>query len=203
MSKLILAHHIEHIALILGLINSFFKKIISRFISLNPGIMAGHHIITLQYLGPLKKLFKFHVTVTVYTWVRSNSLLVALNKFFYDVMMKIILEVEYKIVHTKLISYTPGIIHIIKGTACMRPGNSCILIVIKMHCTAYAFVSFLLHQKGGNAGIHPAAHGNQSPLHPFFTSPLETAISYPALFTRRSMQYRHCSETSPVHILES
>ena len=130
MRQLKLSKHVEDIALVLGLIQTLFEQHFSIFILLYPGIVTGDHIIASQNLCPLEKLVKLHVFITINAWIRGYSLLIAADELIDYLMSEISGKIEYKKIHPQRICHIPGIVHIIKRTACSGARYTSVFIVI-------------------------------------------------------------------------
>ena len=74
MGKLILSHGIKYIALILGMIQSFFQKITAGVgILLDLCVMTADNIICTQFLGSFNQSIEFKEAIAVDAGIWSTS----------------------------------------------------------------------------------------------------------------------------------
>ena len=60
-------------------------------------------------------------------------------------------KIKHKMLNAKAVRNASGVLNIIKGTTGVRPGNSGILVIIKLHGTADTAVAVTEQKLGGDA----------------------------------------------------
>ena len=160
MGQLVLRHVVEHIALILLHIQGLFQIPATAF-RLNAGIVAGDDHIAAQLLCAVIEAGKFQITVAVNTWIRRPALQIGSHELVDDLLAEGIGEVEHMVDNPHAIGYCPRVLHVVQCAAGVLSGDPGVLILIELHGTADTVPARLLHEPGGNGGVHTAAHGDQ------------------------------------------
>ena len=112
MCKLLLRQAVEHITLVFLFIDGFFQEELS-VLFFDSGIVSGYNVIVIQLLCPLHQLFKLHITVTVDTRIRSESVFIGADKAVHDLCAEIFRKIEHEIRNAQLTCNASCILHII------------------------------------------------------------------------------------------
>ena len=169
--KLILSHGVEHIALILGRVESFPEDKTSCLrILLSACIVTACDIFTAKFSCLIEKGGEFQETVTVDTRVRCASVKISICELIDDAFVEFLLHGKYVIKHAETCGNTSSILCIGRSTACPVSRIAALWIIIKLQSGTGAVVALLNHQIGCNTGINTAAHGNDRFfIHKFFS----------------------------------
>ena len=178
--ELLLCHRIQHIALILALIQRLFQLPPSGFlIVLNARIMTGRNIVALQLPGTVIQPLKLEIPVAVDAGIRRPSALIGTDKPLDDLLIKGIHEIKPIVRHVQTICHIARIPDIVLTAAGRMLVLSDSFIVVQTHRCAHAVISLLAQQIGGHAGIDAAAHRDQNPAH-------DILLAFPITFRPKS-----------------
>ena len=160
MRQLLLRKVIQHIALILALVQALFQQPAAGFcVLLHPGIVAGDHILHAVLCGPVQQVAELHIFIAVDAGVGGAARHVDADEFFNDLCPEVGGEIQHLIRHIQRKGHLGGILDIFFRAAGLVTGLSQRFVVGKPHGDAGAVVACLLHQAGRHRAIHAAAHG--------------------------------------------
>ena len=151
---------VEHIALILCLVQRLFEDI-PLPIPFNAGIVPRGDIAAAHDVGALEELVEFQIAVAVDAGVRGNAVLVGVYEAVDDALGKFILEIEDVIRHAEAIGHAARVLHIVERAAGVRLRNARVLVIVELHRAADARKARVRQQLGRDGGIHAAGHGDQ------------------------------------------
>ena len=172
--ELLLCHRIQHIALILALIQRLLELPPSGFlIVLDARIMTGRNIITVQFPGTVIQPLKLEIPVAVNTGIRRPSALIGTDKPADDLFIKGIHKIKHIVRHVQTIRHIARIPDIVLTAADRMLVLTDGFIVIQTHRRTHAVIALLAQEIGGHAGIHAAAHRNQYTAHTILLAPLD------------------------------
>ena len=152
MGQLLLGQVIEHIALILALVQPLFQQpAAGGLVLLHPGVMARDHILHAMALSPAEQVVELHIPVAVDAGVGRAAHLVYPDEFFDDLLPEVGGEIQHLIgdIHRK--GHLGGILDILFGAAGMETG------------LPQRLVSGEPHQPCRHRAVHTAAHGDECP----------------------------------------
>ena len=164
MGQLLLGQVIEHIALILALVQPLFQQpAAGGLVLLHPGVMARDHILHAMALSPAEQVVELHIPVAVDAGVGRAAHLVYPDEFFDDLLPEVGGEIQHLIgdIHRK--GHLGGILDILFGAAGVETRLPQRLVAGEPHGDAGAVVSCLLHQPCCHRAVHTAAHGDECP----------------------------------------
>ena len=162
MRQLLLRKVIQHIALILALVQALFQQpAAGGCVLFHPGIVAGDHILHAVLCSPVQQVAELHIFIAVDAGVGGAARLVDADKFFNDLCPEVGGEIQYLIRHIQRKGHLGGVLNIFLRAAGLVTGLSQRFVVGKPHGDAGAVVARLLHQAGRHRAIHAAAHGNE------------------------------------------
>ena len=158
--KRLLCQIVEHVALVLRLVEGLFEDVLLPF-PLDAGIVPGGDIAAAHDIGALKQLVEFQIAVAVDAGVRRNAVLIGVHKAVDDALGEFVLEVEDIIRHTEAVGHTACVLDIVERTAGVGLRNARVFIIIELHRAADAGEACVRQQLGRDGGIHAAGHGDQ------------------------------------------
>ena len=112
MCKLLLRQAVQHIALVFLFVDGFFQEELSTLF-FDSGIVSGYNVIIIQLLCPLHQLFKLHITVTIDTRIRGESVFVGADKAVHDLCAEIFRKIEHEIRNAQLTCNASCVLHVI------------------------------------------------------------------------------------------
>ena len=162
MCQLLLRKVIQHIALILALVQALFQQpAAGGCVLLHPGVVAGDHILHAVFLCPVQQVAELHIFIAVDAGVGGTARLVDADKLFNDLRPEVGGEIQHLIRHIQRKGHLGGVLDILFRAAGLVAGLSQRFVVGEPHGDAGAVVACLLHQTGRHRAVHAAAHGNE------------------------------------------
>ena len=77
------------------------------------GIVSGYNVIVIQLLCPLHQLLELHITVTVDTRIRGESVFIGADKAVHDLCAEIFRKIEHEIRNAQLTCNASCVLHVI------------------------------------------------------------------------------------------
>ncbi len=77
------------------------------------GIVSGYNVIVIQLLCPLHQLLELHITVTVDTRIRGESVFIGTDKAVHDLCAEIFRKIEHEIRNAQLTCNASCVLHVI------------------------------------------------------------------------------------------
>ena len=164
-AKLVLCQHIQHIALILAVIQRFFQKIpAGHFVIFNEGIVSGGHILQSLLFGKAKQFIELHIPVTINAWIRCPARLICSDELSDDLVPEVHGKIQHFIGNIQLKRHLTGVVDILLRAAGMELTQADVRVAVKTHGCSLAAISLLTHQPCRDRAVHTAAHCNQGTL---------------------------------------
>ena len=116
MSKLLLSHGVQDIALVFRLVYPLFENEFAVFF-LDSGVMSRHDMAAVEGLRPVKKLAELHISVAVNARIRCSSGIIGAYKPFDHLCAKILFEVENIIRHSEPERGAPRVFDVVERAA--------------------------------------------------------------------------------------
>ena len=160
MRELLLRQPIEHIALILPLIQRLLQHIAAVY-PRHTRVVPGHDHIAAQHLRALKKLAEFQIVVAVDAGVWRAPGKIAAHELLQDLFVEFILKIEHIKGDAELICHAARVRDVLQRAAGARAGDAGVVVGKQLHRAADAVIALLKHQLCGDAAVHAAAHGNE------------------------------------------
>ena len=159
--KLVLGHGVEDIGLVLGRIQPPLQKPPApALVVLDPGIVAGHHIVKSLVVGAFPQGCKLEVAVALNAGIGRAPGLVSGDEGLYDPVGKLGRQVQNLILHPQLDGDIGGVIDVLVRAAGLRLLlHRGVANIIELHRRAHAGVAPLQHQHRRHRRIHTPAHG--------------------------------------------
>ena len=162
MCQLLLREIIQHIALVLTLVQALFQQPAAGFcVLLHPGVVAGDHILHAVFLRPVQQVAELHIFIAVDAGVGGTARLVDADEFFNNLRPEVGGKIQHLIRHIQRKGHLGGVLDILFRAAGLVAGLSQRFVVGEPHGDAGAVVACLLHQTGRHRAVHAAAHGNE------------------------------------------
>ena len=162
--ELLLRERIEHVTLVLALIERLFEKPPPVFL-FDARVMARDDGVAAKNAGALVETLEFQIAVAVDAGVRRRTVLVGGDKAVDDLTLEVIREVEDIVGNAETECDRARILHILERAAGLRGLHANILVLKEFHRCADALAALVLHQKCGDARVHTAAHCDQYLIH--------------------------------------
>ena len=177
--KLPLRHGVEHIALVLRLVERLLEE---EFLP-RPGdtrIVAGDDLFAAELLGAAEERIELHAPVALDAGVRRAGAAVSLAERQHDLLAEALGKIENAVAHPQPVGHGAGVLHIVERAAGVLLGYPGIGVCIELHGAADALVPLALREIRRDGGIDAAAHGNER-LHALFSeaSSMRTRIVPP------------------------
>ena len=164
MRQLLLRQVVEHIALVLALIQTLFEQEpAGGLVLLHPCVVTRDHILHAVGFGPVQQVAELHIFIAVDAGIRGAAGFVDADEFFNDLLPEVGGEIQYFIGDIQRKCYLGGVLDILFRAAGMKAGLAQHLVAGEPHGDAGAVVARLLHQPCRHRTVHAAAHGNERP----------------------------------------
>ena len=162
MGQLLLGQVIEHIALILTLVQPLFQQpAAGGLVLLHPGVVARDHIVQPVGLGPAEQVVELHILVAVDAGIGRAAGLVDPDELVDDLLLKIGGEVQHLVGDVHRIGHLGGVLDVPLGAAGVQPLGVHGLVAGEAHGDAGAVEAVPLHEPCRHRAIHTAAHGDK------------------------------------------
>ena len=158
--KRLLCQIVEHVALVLRLVEGLFEDVLLPC-PLDAGVVAGGDIAAAQDIGALKELVEFQIAVAVDAGVGGDAVLVGVDEAVDDAGGEFVLEVENIKRKVQTAGDAPCVLRVVERAAGMALGDARVLVVIELHHAADAVVARVGQKLCRHAGIHAAGHGDE------------------------------------------
>ena len=162
--ELLLCKRVEHVALVLALVERFFKEPAAVFL-FDARVVTGHDGVAAQNAGALVEPLELQIAVAVDAGVWRGAALVGGNEAVDDLPLEVIRKVEDIVGNAEAEGDRARILHVLERAAGLRALDADILVVKELHRRADALAALFLHQKCGDARVHTAAHCDQYLIH--------------------------------------
>ena len=162
MSQLLLGEVVQHIALILALIQPLFEQPAAGVrVLFHPGIVAGDYIFHAVGLRPVQQMVELHVFITINAGVWGAASLIHPDKLLDDLFPEVGGEVQHLVRDIQGKGHLGGVLDVLFRAAGVETGLPQHLVVGQAHGDAGAVVPVPLHQPSSHRAVHAAAHGNE------------------------------------------
>ena len=161
-SQLRLREVVEHIALVLALVQPLFQQpAAGGLVLLHPGVVARDHIVQPVGLGPAEQVVELHILVAVDAGIGRAASLVDPDELVDDLFLKIGGEVQHLVGDVHRIGHLGGVLDVPLGAAGVQPLGVHGLVAGEAHGDAGAVEAVPLHEPCRHRAIHTAAHGDE------------------------------------------
>ena len=162
MSQLLLGEVVQHIALILALIQPLFEQPAAGVrVLFHPGIVAGDHIFHAVGLRPAQQMVELHIFIAVDAGVRRAARLIHADEFFNDLFPEVGREIQHLVRDIHGIRHLCRVLDVLFRATGVKAGLSQRFVAGEPHGDAGAVIACLLHEPCRHRAVHAAAHGNE------------------------------------------
>ena len=162
MRQLLLGEVVEHVALVLALVQPLFEQeTAGGLVLLHPGIVARDHILHAVCPGPVQQMAELHIFIAVDAGVRRAARLIHADEFFNDLLPEVGREIQHLVRDIHGIRHLCRVLDVLFRAAGVKAGLSQRFVAGKPHGDAGAVIACLLHEPCRHRAVHAAAHGNE------------------------------------------
>ena len=142
MGQLVLGHHIEDIALVLGGIEGFEQKVPAGLrIIFGPGIMSRDQKITSKFFHLRKQMLKLQLPVAFNAGIGRMAMQIFIDERLDHFLAEKVFIVYDMVGNTDPFCYAASVLCIFKRAACIQQIHAHSVILIEPHGAAHAFIS--------------------------------------------------------------
>ena len=112
----------------------------------------------------IEQLVEFHEAVAVDAGIGRAALLIGADELFDDLILKIRSKIKHLIRNVELKRNLARVLDVLLRTAGTEIARTKILVAVKTHGRAHAFVALLSHEKSRARAVDAAAHCDERTL---------------------------------------